>query len=143
MRLASTCVLALVFCACTQQSAEGGTSSAEFESDSESGSESGEPPLVWQPVLGADEEIGALMSVWGLPINVVESIAYHHEPANHPDPASPFILAVHVASALATEIDLSEHPENGLQERVDTGYLVSIGMDDKLPEWRAIAAEFP
>lgn len=58
-------MLALVFCACTQPSAEEGTSSAESESVSGPGSESGEPALVWQPVFQADEEIGALMSVWG------------------------------------------------------------------------------
>lgn len=74
MRAVSLAMLGLILGGCTQTTPEGGDD--ESESGSESGSESpgetsesesetGTEPSTWQPVLQANEEIGALMSVWG------------------------------------------------------------------------------
>ncbi|KIG14325.1 hypothetical protein DB30_06927 [Enhygromyxa salina] len=61
MRSASNCAWVLLLSACTQPPAEDDTA----DPTSESGSETGEAQREWQPVFQADEDIGAIMSVWG------------------------------------------------------------------------------
>ncbi len=73
-------------------------------------------------------EAGAyLLGLWGLPMPIVEGVAYHHRPTSLR--ASGFWVAgaVHVASAL-----VGERP-------VDEDYLRSVGQLDKLPLWRSLA----
>lgn len=73
-------------------------------------------------------EAGAyLLGLWGLPMPIVEAVAYHRRPGRMR--ASGFWVtgAVHVASALV------------LEEEVDTDYLRAVGMLDKLPQWRSLA----
>lgn len=85
--------------------------------------------------------VGAcLLSVWGLPVTIVEAVAFHNAPSGvlHDDTA--LVDAAHVASALAAVIvdggdpitcDLALDPilssRDGIAERIQT--------------WRAIAAE--
>jgi len=73
-------------------------------------------------------EAGAyLLGLWGLPMPIVEAVAYHRQPCRMR--ASGFWVtgAVHVASALV------------LDEDVDADYLRAVGMLDKLPQWRSLA----
>jgi HD-like signal output (HDOD) protein/CheY-like chemotaxis protein len=74
-------------------------------------------------------EVGAyLFGIWGLPESVVEAAAYHHTPAKCPHPATAILTALHVADAL-------EDPYPG---QPDLGYLESVGLASKLPEWREL-----
>ncbi len=76
-------------------------------------------------------EIGAyLLSLWGLPYPIIEAIANHHDPdrvAN--DTGFDLLSAIYIADALDSEIE------------VDSAYLDTIGVADKLEEWRKIAGE--
>jgi HD-like signal output (HDOD) protein/CheY-like chemotaxis protein len=75
-------------------------------------------------------EAGAyLLGLWGLPMPIVEAVANHHRP--RAARARGFWIggAVHVARALAAG------------EAVDEGYLKSVGVADRLPGWRRLAAE--
>jgi hypothetical protein len=69
MRAASFGMLGLLLGGCIQTPAEGEESDSGSDTHAESGSESesetGTEPSGWQPVLQANAEIGALMSVWG------------------------------------------------------------------------------
>lgn len=69
MRAASIGMLGLILGSCTQAPAEGGDAGSDSDSDtlaeSESESETGIEPSGWQPVLQANPDVGALMSVWG------------------------------------------------------------------------------
>ncbi len=87
-------------------------------------------------------EIGAyLLGLWGLPYAVVEAIALHHAPDRVPHQNFDAASAVYIANLLAQELDSSPpFPwENGLQSNQD--YLVSLGVQEEIPVWRAMAAE--
>ncbi|MCD4676748.1 MAG: HDOD domain-containing protein, partial [Desulfobacula sp.] len=81
-------------------------------------------------------EVGAyLLGLWGLPENIIEGIAFHHNPAKISTREFELCGLVHVA-------ELMEHHEqlqpggweklNGL----DTKYMENIGLLDKIPLWR-------
>lgn len=73
-------------------------------------------------------EAGAyLLGLWGLPMPIVEAVAYHRTPARMRGAGFWVTGAVHVASALVAG------------EEVDTEYLRAVGVIDKLPQWRSIA----
>jgi len=86
-------------------------------------------------------EVGAyLLGLWGLPHTIVEAVAHHHDPRRVPGIGLDCITGLHVANQLAHEYgsgalaDVSAEP---LDERL----LQEIGVHDRLPAWRAIAAE--
>ena len=75
-------------------------------------------------------EAGAyLLGLWGLPMPIVEAVAYHPQPQRSRTRGFWVSGAVHVARALAAN------------ESVDEGYLASVSMMDKLPGWRKLADE--
>jgi HD-like signal output (HDOD) protein len=89
-------------------------------------------------------EIGAyLLGLWGLPYAVVEAVALHHAPHRVPHQTFDAASAVYIANLLAQEQDSSTPPsgENGLQR--DQEYLDSLGIQNDIPKWRAMAAEAP
>ncbi len=70
-------------------------------------------------------EIGAfLLGMWGLPTEIVETVAYHRRPDRLPQRRFGTIGAVHVATALV----------NG--DEVDEDYLERLQVAGRLPEWR-------
>jgi HD-like signal output (HDOD) protein len=80
-------------------------------------------------------DVGAyLLSIWGLPIPLVETVAYHHEPALAPERTFSALAAVHVASTwsyekLASARDIPGSP-------LDLEYLNEIGVASRLDLWR-------
>ncbi|MFC7300860.1 HDOD domain-containing protein [Cognatiluteimonas weifangensis] len=87
------------------------------------------------PGVGADggphyAEAGAyLLGLWGLPMPIVEAVAYHHNPARVRSGGFWVTGAVHVAFALVTGTE------------VDEAYLRTVGVHDKLPRWREMVAQ--
>jgi HD-like signal output (HDOD) protein/ActR/RegA family two-component response regulator len=92
-------------------------------------------------VFGADHGGVAayLLSLWGLPVTMVEAVAFHHCPSSSEHVAFGPLTAVHVADVL--EHELSEEPLSGQAPTLDTKYLAAIGMDDRLEAWREAVAE--
>ena len=86
-------------------------------------------------------EIGAyLLGLWGIPSLAVEAIAHHHHPTRIPHTAFDCTVAVYVADLLADELE--DHPEGstGLEiAEPDRACLESLGILDKLPEFRELA----
>jgi HD-like signal output (HDOD) protein len=75
-------------------------------------------------------EAGAyLLGLWGLPMPIVEAVAYHHNPGRVRSGGFWVTGAVHVASALVAGTD------------VDEAYLRTVGVHDKLPRWRELVAQ--
>lgn len=73
-------------------------------------------------------EVGAyLLGLWGLPMCMVEAVAHHHAPQRAVPITFGVLGAVHVAVALACGAE------------PDIGYLASVGVADRLPEWRRFA----
>jgi HD-like signal output (HDOD) protein len=78
----------------------------------------------------AHAEVGAyLLALWGLPLPIVEAVAYHHTPARVPRSDFGMHGIVHVAAALAA----GEEP--------DLEFLAAHDMAGRLPEWQALCAE--
>jgi len=75
-------------------------------------------------------EAGAyLLGLWGLPMPIVEAVASHHQPGRSRSRGFWVGGAVHVARALVSG------------EAVDEDYLHSLGLHDRLPAWRQLAAD--
>lgn len=93
-------------------------------------------------VLGATHaELGAyLLGIWGLPLPVVEAIAFHHEPWMRPHEEFDLCDALFVANNL--QIEHAEKPLLLLERtQLDHPYLDFMGIGESLPQWRAMAAE--
>lgn len=73
-------------------------------------------------------EAGAyLLGLWGLPMPIVEAVAYHRTPSRMKSSGFWVSGAVHVASSLVSG------------EELDMDYLRAVGVSDKVPQWRALA----
>ncbi len=79
-------------------------------------------------------EVGAyLISIWGLPLALVQAVAFHHHPSDSAETKFSSLTAVHVANAIvnATEENRPNHdPE------LDTSYLDNLGLREREPLWR-------
>ncbi len=83
-------------------------------------------------------EVGAyLLGRWGLPYPVIEAVAYHHAPACVNQSRFDLLSAVHVANALASELE-QDRGEHCIHE-IDEEYLEQLEVLDQLPEWRKLA----
>ncbi len=89
-------------------------------------------------VFGAShEEVGGyLLGTWGLSNDIVEAVAFHHEPMRSvSQPFSP-LAAVHVANALVEQDEASAM--GGTPTSVDADYLASCGLANRLAIWRML-----
>jgi len=86
-------------------------------------------------------EIGAyLLGLWGLPLPVVEAVAYHHNPSQVPHQVFDCLAAVHVADALAQTLpSMATNPF--VPPALDLQYLADLNVQDRIPEWQSMAAE--
>ena len=82
----------------------------------------------------------ALLSLWGLPHDVIEGVAQHL----HPSPVTGFggalVAVTHVASRLADEIS-TPFLEGVPGTPIDHDYLQSDGSADSLDDWRYLAEQ--
>jgi len=91
-------------------------------------------------VFGASHgEIGAyLFGLWGMPPELLEAVALHHNPSRTTSDEFSPLTAVHVANAL--ECEVSPEAEGLVVPEVDEAYLAGIGCLDRLEVWRAAVA---
>jgi HD-like signal output (HDOD) protein/CheY-like chemotaxis protein len=84
-------------------------------------------------------EIGSyLLWLWGLPDEVCRAVAFHHQPRECAPKAFTAAAAIHVANALEHE-RASVDPV--LQMDIDLDFLKSLGLANRLPEWRRLCSE--
>ncbi|MBZ0268475.1 HDOD domain-containing protein [bacterium] len=88
-------------------------------------------------------EAGAyLLTLWGLPMPIVEAVAWHHDPKAAGSKQMDILTAVHVADVLAQEVAPDHRPFPELPcPTLDLEYLESIGVGDRVGQWREQAAE--
>jgi HD-like signal output (HDOD) protein len=96
---------------------------------------------LWQiekNLLGASHaEIGAaLLAIWGLPTDIVESVAFHHEPARSEKAGFTPVAAVHVANALVHET--SADTQGLAISSLDQEYLKARGWENRVEIWRRV-----
>ncbi len=91
-------------------------------------------------VFGASHgEIGAyLFALWGMPPELLEAVALHHNPSRTTGNEFSPLTAVHVANAL--ECEVSSDTEGLVVPEVNKAYLAGIGCLDRLEVWRAAVA---
>src|SRR5262249_51159660 len=76
----------------------------------------------------AHAEIAAsLLALWALPLPIVEAVACHHAPARVPRSEFGVHGTVHVATALACQVE------------PDLEWLERHGLSEQLEEWRALS----
>jgi HD-like signal output (HDOD) protein len=79
-------------------------------------------------------DIGAyLLTLWGLPLHLVEGVAYHHEPQLFNDKEFSLVGAVHIANVLERE---QSHQDEFTHCEVNMKYAQSVGITDQLEKWR-------
>lgn len=85
------------------------------------------PPSTQDDAAPGYPEAGAyLLGLWGLPMPIVEAVAFHRQPRARRAAGFWVTGALHVATALVRG------------EPVDEAYLQSVGVHDRLPQWRGM-----
>jgi hypothetical protein len=83
-------------------------------------------------------EVGAyLLGVWGLPISIVEAVAFHHRPSLVEAGSADVLAVVHATDAL---VDAGTLPPDAPVPGLDLAFLASAGRADAVPGWRALVA---
>lgn len=81
---------------------------------------------------------GYLLGLWGVPLSIVEAVAFHHEPSAHPGATFTPLTAVHVANALDHGVHGADPwPVPGL----DADHLTRVGLPIDHPAWPGIVRE--
>jgi putative nucleotidyltransferase with HDIG domain len=82
-------------------------------------------------------EVGAyLLRIWGIPDEVVEAVAFHHQPSASPADRFTALTAVHAANALDGVVPPGDPAR--CPQTIDLPYLERLDLVDRLAEWRAI-----
>jgi len=83
-------------------------------------------------------EVGAyLLRIWGIPDEVVEAVAFHHQPSVSPADRFTALTAVHAANALDGVVPPGDPAR--CPQTIDLPYLERLDLVDRLAEWRAIS----
>jgi len=103
-------------------------------------------PTIERQTMGATHEaIGAfLLGAWGLPLTVVEAVAYHAEPHKVPHEQMDVVTAVHVATSLLYEMRTADgvFDTRPSGQPLNEPYLASLGLRGEIDGWRRAALEF-
>ena len=77
---------------------------------------------------------GYLLGLWGLPIPVVEAIAWHHSPSRLVKQSFSPLTATHLANSIASEALFAS---SGLRTNgVDADYVRRLGLTEQFQVWR-------
>ncbi|HVM60906.1 MAG TPA: response regulator [Verrucomicrobiae bacterium] len=94
-----------------------------------------------QRILGSTHaEVGGyLLALWGLPVPVVEAIAFHHHPSRSALKTSGALLTCHVANVLVQGRTVIHEGVPG--PSLDMAYLESLGLAGGVEEWQQAVDE--
>ena len=85
-------------------------------------------------------EVGAyLIGLWGLPVPIVEALAFHHYPSRSLDNKFTPLTAVHLANIMEHE-GPSGNGKSGFSS-IDRDHLNRLGVMDRLPVWRKLCID--
>lgn len=89
-------------------------------------------------------EVGAyLLSIWGLPQNLVSGVLRHHAAQRRASARLGVVLSVNLAQKLALDPDAPADDDPADDPRpIDLGQLRELGVAERLGEWRAAARRF-
>ncbi len=81
---------------------------------------------------------GYLLGLWAFPDNIVEALAYHHEPSLSAAVGLSPVLAVHVADAIDHELG---NASIGAGAQIDFAHLERLGLASELALWREVCLQ--
>jgi len=85
-------------------------------------------------------ELGAcLLGTWGLPLDLLRAISWHHAPCESGDGVFSLLTAVHAANAL--DHSRSGGPEDASIPKLDHRYLTRLDLNDRWLRWRELVAD--
>jgi HD-like signal output (HDOD) protein len=85
--------------------------------------------------------VGAyLLGLWGMDDALVQAVAYHHDPATLNSSSLDLATIVHVANALAHELE-NERAGVAGPSLLDLRHLKRLGLLDRLSDWRAMGRQ--
>jgi HD-like signal output (HDOD) protein/CheY-like chemotaxis protein len=95
---------------------------------------------VWEvehEIFGASHgEIGAyLLGLWGMPLDLLEVAAMHHQPSRSISKEFTTLTAVHIANVLEHEVT-PDPDETDSTAKFDEPYLERVGVLELMPQWR-------
>jgi HD-like signal output (HDOD) protein len=81
----------------------------------------------------AHPEVGAyLLGLWGLPLELIEAVAYHHTPSRVQHAQTAMLAAVHVADAV---VDATADQPEKLLDKLDAAFIARTAVNRCLSEW--------
>jgi len=95
--------------------------------------------------LGTDHgRIGAyLLGIWALPMQVVEAVAFHHDPEEVPHGGFDVVDAVALAHRLVQAHRPDAADPDDTSDGLDAAWLERVGAADRLYEWESLVACSP
>ncbi len=84
---------------------------------------------------------GYLLSLWGLPQDILEAVAFHHDPANSVDEQFTPLSAVHIANVFNEQQSTAPELDSTAEYLLDQTYLAKIGLSCRVETWQSIAEE--
>lgn len=81
---------------------------------------------------------GFLLSLWGLPQEIVEAVAFHHDPWSLGATSCTPLTAVHAANAVAHGAEDEDGRWILDAERLDAAYLNCVGCAGRIDDWAAM-----
>jgi putative nucleotidyltransferase with HDIG domain len=94
--------------------------------------------------LGATHaELGAcLLATWGLPLPILDALAWHHTPILSEDPSFTVLTAVHAANVIEHE-KTSENATAAPVAHMDGAHLGRLGLSGRRNRWRQLCGGTP
>jgi HD-like signal output (HDOD) protein len=91
-----------------------------------------------QEAFGASHaEVGAyLLGVWGLPLPIVETVAFHHQPGRATDADRRVVASVHAADVVVEGV-CAHDDDDAITARLDVPFLASAAITPDISGWRA------
>jgi len=86
---------------------------------------------------------GYLLGLWGLPQDLIEAVALHHDPRSHETARFTPLSAVHAANALVHAAAVYDDAVDGnelVAPKLDRQYLTQIRCLQRVEEWRKLVA---
>lgn len=81
---------------------------------------------------------GFILRRWGMPPGIVDAVTFHHRPMLARLRTFSAVTAVHVANVLTRTLAVDPLAANS---DVDTGYLRTLGLEDRIEDWKQVAAD--
>ena len=73
------------------------------------------------------------MGLWGLPLNVIEAITFHHNPSQMNKKEFSVLTSVHVANVLDHHLLVLD--KKRATPKPDNKHLASLGLEDRFKTW--------